>query len=1133
MKRTPILIIFTIVALLLAACGGTPPAPQPAPTEVVEQATPTAAPVYDLNDLYGITWALVSYGDPANPTVLPPTLAISANFDPEGSLYGNAGCNQYNASYSAATDGTLQIAPEVALSMMMCAEEQMQAESAYLSALPAVQRFSFSADGNLVMTYALDDATEGVLTFKKGAVPLTGTQWVLLSYGDPQNPLLADQTTPVTALFTPGETPEQGFVSGSGSCNNYNASYTLEGDQIAIGPAATTMMFCEFGSEQEAAYLEALGQAQSFQINGQLLSISYDDGTGVLTFTAASLPFTRTLWTLASIDGVRLQDEVAISALFTPGAEAGSGIVSGIAACNNYNASYTQNLQSDPPGLAITPAATTLMMCDEALMQAEQTYLMLLQDAQSYQVQGATLQINTTAGSALTFVAARTPLVGALWQLVSLGDVENPVAPVEGANFTAQFTRNPAAQVGVLSGTTGCNQYASPFTASLTEMTINTPGSSQNRTCAPGLSEQENLYYLALNDVRSYSIQGSTLIMPYDSGKQALVFQATQMAAGPLQPLSSLDGTQWYLWSLNNEIPVAGSTVSATFSINPDGAGGQMQGNAGCNTYVAEFGLDLGVQTTLTSNQACTNPPGVMDFEQNYMSALARAYGFWITGDQLIINSAAGALTYRQTPPVSSNDQAYLLVNRNWFLVSFNANYSTPGTQEPFARFNPDGTFNGFTGCNSFNGRYTTAPALPLNQMQISGVSSTKAACTSPELTAQEQSMLAVLNSAQTYLVAGSTLQIVGAQGNLNFSLTPLNRPEEVAPPTAVIIAPSQVSANQAVTFNGATSTSGAPIVRWRWDFGDGGRGTGAIVQHVYTTPGSYRVQMTIDDQLGRQSSSARTIEVTAQVLPTPQPTPAPTAQPTAAPTAEPTAGPTPVPTEGPVSPTAVPTEAPTQAPTEAPPPTPEPTQEPQTPPTAALQAPASGFVGEPIRFSAAGSTPGSSPIQSYAWNFGDGQSANSGASPDATHLYNQGGVFQVSVLVTDANGLTSSASAEVRVDTRLATTVWSLLPTSMTRPTPGVAITLQFLNGQVTGFSGCNSYTGAYSATDNGDGTFSVTASNLTSTKLVCPQEIMIIENDYLAALAQVNLAQVSGNTLTLSYPAGMLNFQELYTPR
>lgn len=1125
MKRLIILIAITVLALVMAACQPSP-APSPAPTEAVEPATPaptTPPTTYDLNDLYDITWELVSYGDPASPTVLPPNLAITALFQPDGSLSGKSACNQYVASYTAATDGSIQIAPEVALSMMMCEETQMQAESAYLSALATVQRFSFTVDGNLTLTYALDGSSEGVLAFKQGAVPLTGTQWVLLSYGNPQNPTPADQSIPVTALLTPGDTSEQGFISGSASCNNYNASYTLDGDQIEVGVVATSMMFCEFAAEQETAYLAALSQAQTFVIQGQRLIISYADGQGALTFSAASLPFTRTLWNLVSLDGVPLQENVVITALFTPGTEPDSGLVSGIAACNNYNAGFTQNLQSDPPGLSITPAATTLMMCDEALMQAEQTYLMLLQDAQRYQILGLTLQINTTSGNQLTFVAERTPLVGALWQLVSLGDVENSVAPVEGSYFTAQFTRNPASQVGVLSGTTGCNQYAAPFTASLTEITINQPGSTQNRTCAPGLSDQENLYYLALNDISTYSIQGSTLIMPYDDGKQALVFQAVQMAAGPLQPLSSLDGTNWYLWSMNNEQPVAGSTITASFTVNPDNSGGQMRGTADCNTYYAEFGLDLGVQTALTSNQVCATPAGVMDFEQKYISAVSRAYGFWLTGDQLIINSAAGALTYRQTPPVSSNDQTHLLVNRNWFLISFNANYSAPGTQEPFTRFNPDNTLNGFTGCNNFNARYTTAPGTPLNQIQISQISSTMAACTSPELTAQEQSMLAVLNSAQTYVVAGNNLQIIGAQGNLNYSLNPLNRPEEVAPPNAVIVAPSRVSVNQTVTFNGDSSTSGAPIVRWRWDFGDGGRGTGSIVQHVYTRPGSYRVQMTVDDQLGRVSSTAMTIEVIAQVLPTP--TAAPPTQPTVPP-APPTATPT-------GAPPVQPTEVPTQIPTESPPPTPEPTQEPQLPPTAALQAPPSGFVGEPMRFSAAGSTAGSSPIASYSWNFGDGQSANTDGSPEATHLFNRGGVFQVSVNVTDANGLTSSTSAEVRLDTRLDAAVWSLLPTSTVKPAPRSAITLQFLNNQLTGFAGCNSYNGSYSATDNGDGTFSVSLFNLTATKLSCPQEIMTIEADFFRALEQITTAQIIGDALILTYPTSTLNFEELYTPR
>jgi heat shock protein HslJ len=161
LKRLLIFISIAIFALILAACGSEPPVPQPAPTQLVERTTPTAAPSYDLNDLYEISWTLVSYGDPANSTVMPSTLVITALFEPDGSLSGSAGCNQYAASYNAAPDGSMEISPQLAVSLMMCETEQMEAEDHYLTALQFVQRFSFSPDGNLTLTYALDEGTEG------------------------------------------------------------------------------------------------------------------------------------------------------------------------------------------------------------------------------------------------------------------------------------------------------------------------------------------------------------------------------------------------------------------------------------------------------------------------------------------------------------------------------------------------------------------------------------------------------------------------------------------------------------------------------------------------------------------------------------------------------------------------------------------------------------------------------------------------------------------------------------------------------------------------------------------------------------------------------------------------------------
>ena len=50
------------------------------------------------------------------------------------------------------------------------------------------------------------------------------------------------------------------------------------------------------------------------------------------------------------------------------------------------------------------------------------------------------------------------------------------------------------------------------------------------------------------------------------------------------------------------------------------------------------------------------------------------------------------------TATQSGTDQRPLLVDRNWFLVSYNNSNSKNGSQEPFTRFNQDGSLIGFTG---------------------------------------------------------------------------------------------------------------------------------------------------------------------------------------------------------------------------------------------------------------------------------------------------------------------------------------------------------------------------------------------------------------------------------------------------
>lgn len=55
-------------------------------------------------------------------------------------------------------------------------------------------------------------------------------------------------------------------VSGTSSCNGYNAAYTLDGKSISFGePGPTTMMFCEGGGEK--TFLQMMKKVDNYSID--------------------------------------------------------------------------------------------------------------------------------------------------------------------------------------------------------------------------------------------------------------------------------------------------------------------------------------------------------------------------------------------------------------------------------------------------------------------------------------------------------------------------------------------------------------------------------------------------------------------------------------------------------------------------------------------------------------------------------------------------------------------------------------------------------------------------------------------------------------------------------------------------
>jgi heat shock protein HslJ len=82
----------------------------------------------------------------------------------------------------------------------------------------------------------------------------------------------------------------------------------------------------------------------------------------------------------------------------------------------------------------------------------------------------------------------------------------------------------------------------------------------------------------------------------------------------------------------------------------------------------------------------------------------------------------------------------------------------------------------------------------------------------------------------------------------------------------------------------------------------------------------------------------------------------------------------------------------------------------------------------------------------------------------------------------------------------------------------------LEFGDGAVTGFSGCNRLMGRYQQDAIGAG--AIVFSTIASTKRMCPDVLMVIEDRILAVLRSSTSVKVTGNTMKLDGSAGSLNF-------
>ncbi len=342
--------------------------------------------------------------------------------------------------------------------------------------------------------------------FAQNGDPLAGTHWQLVSIGE----TAVVEGTSVTLVFA-----DDGSAGGSGGCNTYGASYSVEGGTIAFGDVFSTLMACaEDYMAQEQAYFAALQSATTYTLSADLLVITYGEGETLVFEALTQLP--GTMWQLETLAG---ED---VSGIITLNFDLENG-VHGSAGCNSYGGTVV----ADGAAIGFGELVSTLMACaDEQVAAQEQAYLAALQAAVSYVLTDEQLIIRYAdeAGSREELIFVRVhSLANSAWQLETLAGA----AVLGEVPVTLQFD-----DAGLATGSGGCNQYSSRYSMTAGSITFDAVVSTR-MACAEGIMAQERAYFAALEAATSFELNEEQLIIDFADGQRLVFTPALTVSTTP------------------------------------------------------------------------------------------------------------------------------------------------------------------------------------------------------------------------------------------------------------------------------------------------------------------------------------------------------------------------------------------------------------------------------------------------------------------------------------------------------------------------------------------------------------------------------------------------------------------------
>ncbi len=197
----------------------------------------------------------------------------------------------------------------------------------------------------------------------------------------------------ITAEFT-----ADGKVSGTAGCNQYSGTYQANSKKISFSPnIATTRMSCDAAvNVQESAYLKALGEAKTYAISGEQLTLFDVNQASLAVYQMQVQNLAGTLWNAISYNNGKQAVTSVLTGTSITASFGTDGVISGSSGCNTYSGSY----KVDGNRVTISQIISTQMACSQpaGVMEQETQFLVALQTAATFKIQGNRLELRTSEG---------------------------------------------------------------------------------------------------------------------------------------------------------------------------------------------------------------------------------------------------------------------------------------------------------------------------------------------------------------------------------------------------------------------------------------------------------------------------------------------------------------------------------------------------------------------------------------------------------------------------------------------------------------------------------------------------------------------------------------------------------------